>query len=103
MYGIMQTLHRQGEVMRKLLCWLRAIPFYIRSGGMWCPHLEEEIERHSAIVIAGEGYFRESKTLQHRSNEKVYQNATVMTTKCVRCGFERVGWFNGNEEDIPTI
>ena len=88
--------------MRKLICWIRAVPFFLRSG-IWCPHTYKELERHSGIVIAGDTYFRESKGLQHRAGEQVYQNATIITNRCIRCGQTDTGWFNGSEDNIPKL
>ena len=88
--------------MKKIICWLKAIPFYIRSG-IWSPHAYDEVERHTGIVIAGDTYFRESNSFNHLNGEKMYQNATIVTSKCTRCGAMEKAWFNGREEDIPKI
>lgn len=88
-------------MIRKIICYAKAVPMFIRCG-IWCPHIYEEVERHRGIVIANK-YFRESNSFKHLNSEKVYQNATIVTYKCIHCGAVDKGWFNGSEEDIPTI
>lgn len=89
-------------MIKKLICYIRAVPLFLKCGA-WSPHLFEEVERHECIVVSGENYFRESKDLRHLPGERVCRNATVITSKCIRCGVTEEAWFNGNEEDIPKI
>lgn len=79
--------------LKEFGCNIKAIPFYMRTG-VWIPHLYEEIETHKGIIIADETSFRESESLQHTENEKVYTDATITTMRCVYCGKELKDWYN---------
>ena len=89
-------------MIKRMICCLKAIPLLLRSG-IWCPHVFEEVERHKGIVIAGETSFRESNDLRHSNTERVYRDATIISSKCIYCGKEDKGWFAGDGENIQII
>ena len=78
--------------MKKIICWIKAIPFFIKSG-VWCPHLYEE-SKEKAIIISTENSYRVSKDYIHRPNETVHPNATLIRYRCKRCGAEELGWYD---------
>ena len=88
--------------MKKLICYIKAIPFFLKTG-IWCPHTYIEANREKAIIISTDNSFRVSKNLNHKENEKVHQNATLMTCKCKYCGEKELSWFDGNYEDVPLL
>ena len=88
--------------MKRILCYLKAIPQLVRSG-IWCPHTYKEIEKHPSIIITTKNGFRVAKNYMHRENETVYPNATLVKSKCKYCGAIELSWFNGKEENIPVI
>lgn len=79
--------------MYRVVCWIKAIPFFIRSG-IWCPHIYMEVKREKAIIIATSDSFRVSNNLLHNANEKVYPKATLITDRCVCCGKKNMSWFD---------
>ena len=88
--------------MKKIICYIKAIPFFIKSG-VWCPHMYIEVSKEKAIIISTDNNFRISKNLIHRENEKVHPNATLITCKCKYCGEKELSWFDGKYEDIPVL
>ena len=82
--------------MKRLLCWIKAIPLWIRTGH-FAPHLYE-CEYENRIVIATERSFRLSDSLEHKPGEIVYRNAIVQKCRCIYCGHEDVGWYENAEE-----
>lgn len=90
---------REHEDMRQMLCYLKAIPFYMRTG-IWCPHIYEETNRYKAIVIADNKSFRVSDNLLHRDDETVHPNAMVIQCKCTCCGSKEVSWYEREPEII---
>ena len=57
--------------MKRLLCWIKAIPLWIRTGH-FAPHLYER-EYENRIVIATERSFRLSDSLEHESRRNCLQ------------------------------
>ncbi len=87
--------------MRKLICYLKAIPFFIRSG-VWCPHRYKEESKETGIVIATDNSFRISDNFLHSNKEIVYPKATIIRSKCVHCGNEDISWYNTEPFVIKT-
>lgn len=85
--------------MTRIICWARAIPFWVRSG-IWCPHVYKEETREPAIIISTTNSFRVSDNYVHNPNETVHPKATLIKSKCVCCGKEERSWFDG---EIPII
>lgn len=79
--------------MKRIFCYLKAIPFYIRSG-VWCPHVYEEYDKYDGIVITTDHGFRVSDNLMHGKNEQIHPQATIIKSKCVCCGKEDLSWYN---------
>ena len=88
--------------MKRLLCYLKAIPFFLKTG-VWCPHIYIEVKREKAIVISTDNSFRVASNFIHKSNETVHPHATLMRNSCKCCGKEDLSWFDGNYEDIPVL
>lgn len=88
--------------MKKIICYLKAIPFFIRSG-VWCPHVYGENVYEPTIIIATQNHFRVSKDYIHNEHEKVYPNATLIKNKCIYCGHEITSWYNGKIDEMPVI
>lgn len=88
--------------MRRLICYLKAIPFWVRSG-VWCPHIYNEETYESAIIISTDYGFRVSDNYKHEPYETVHPKATLMRSKCLCCGKEELSWFDCPYEDIPVI
>lgn len=85
--------------MRRMLCCIKAVPFYIRTG-IWCPHVYEEVSRHKGIVMATEDGFRVSENLLHSERERVHPDATIVLCRCVSCGKEDLSWY---DREPPVI
>lgn len=81
--------------MRKLLCWIKAIPLWLRTGD-FVPHLYESTYEE-AIIIATDKGFRVSDNYNHKPNETVYPHAILERCKCVYCGAEDNSWYNDKE------
>ncbi len=79
--------------MKKILCYLKAIPFFILSG-VWCPHVYAEESRETGVVITTKTGFRVSDSLLHNTNETVHPKATILRSKCICCGHEDVSWYD---------
>ena len=82
--------------MKKLLCWIKAIPLWLRTG-LFVPHLYEATTE-DAIVIASVDGFRVSDNYEHANDEVVFKNAVVERCKCVFCGHETITWYANKEE-----
>lgn len=95
----MEILKDRGETMKRIVCWLKAIPFWLRTG-VWCPHVFIICESKPAIIIATDKSFRVSENYEHNENETVYPYATLMTWKCECCGTTTTDWSDG---DIPGL
>lgn len=78
--------------MRRLFCWIKAIPFFVKSG-FWCPHIYGETTEEPAIIISTENSFRISNSYEHQPNETVHKNAILMKSKCIYCGKEEICWY----------
>ena len=85
--------------MKKIICWLKAVPFWIKTGE-WISHLYKEDSHERCIIISTDNTFRVSKDYIHNENETVHPNATLVRAKCVHCGKELLSWFDG---EIPVI
>lgn len=79
--------------MKRAVCWIKAIPFWIKSG-VWCPHIYVEESREPAIIIANNEGFRVAQNYFHCHNETVYPKATLIRSKCKCCGKEDLSWFD---------
>lgn len=82
--------------MKKLRCWLSAIPLWIRTG-YFVPHLYE-CTHERAIIIATENGFRVADNYEHTPDETVYPNAVLERGKCVFCGHEELSWYESEDE-----
>lgn len=87
--------------MKRLLCYLKAMPFFIKSG-IWCPHEYEEGIRETGIVITTQNGFRISDNLLHNANETVHPKATILRGKCIYCGHEDVSWYDTEPYVVKT-
>lgn len=76
-----------------MLCYLRAIPFYLCSG-IWCPHVYKEIGSDKGIVITTKNSFRISDNFTHGENETVHPGAIIIRSKCTCCGHEELSWYD---------
>lgn len=79
--------------IKKTLCYIKAIPLYIKCG-VWSPHIYKEETREQAIIISTENSFRVSKSFIHNDEEIVHPNATLIKNKCIYCGKENFSWFD---------
>lgn len=79
--------------MKKIICYIKAIPLYFKIG-VWSPHVYEEVSRDKKIVVSTEYGFRISDNLIHNKNEKVHPKATVIKNKCKYCGCEDICWYD---------
>ncbi|MCM1045264.1 MAG: hypothetical protein NC417_07115 [Candidatus Gastranaerophilales bacterium] len=79
--------------MKKVLCYIKAIPLYLRTG-VWSPHMYEEISREQGIIISTDHGFRISDILAHKDNEKVHPKAVIIKNKCVYCGHKDISWYD---------
>ena len=70
--------------MKRIICWAKAIPFWIRSG-VWCPHIYVEESREPAIIIANDKGFRVAQNYMHYHDETVYPKATFIRSRCDLC------------------
>ena len=87
--------------MKRIICWAKAIPFWIRSG-VWCPHIYVEESREPAIIIANDKGFRVAQNYMHYHDETVYPKATLIRSRCECCGKEDLSWIDGEVEVIKT-
>ena len=78
-------------MIRKLICWMKAIPLWLRCGE-WVPHIYT-CEYEKTIIVAGEGYFRSQKGYEHIPGERVYQDACLITYTCKCCGHRAYAWY----------
>ena len=85
--------------MKRIICWLKAIPLLITTG-IWFPHDFIEDSCFNAIVISNKHGFRISNDYTHREDERVHPNATVIKIKCKCCGKTETGWYVG---EVPII
>jgi hypothetical protein len=84
------------KLLRRLKCYLKAIPFFLRSG-QWIPHMNT-CEYKKAIIIADENSFRVSNRYEHQIGETVYDNACLITYTCTCCGHKSYAWYPSWEE-----
>ena len=81
--------------MKRLICWFKAIPLWLRSG-YFVPHLYESAFE-DAIIIATEKGFRVSDNYKHTADETVYPNAVLERCRCIYCGHETQGWYTSKK------
>lgn len=79
--------------MKKFICYLKAIPLFLKCGA-WCPHKYEEVTREQCTIISTDNSFRISTTMAHNVNETVHPKATLIKSKCICCGKEDWSWFD---------
>ena len=77
--------------MKRLLCYIKAIPLWLRTG-YFVPHLYETTTE-DAIIIATENSFRVADNYNHSKEETVYPKAVLERYKCVFCGHEELAWY----------
>jgi len=82
--------------MKRLRCYIKAIPLWLRTG-LFVPHLYEATTE-DAIVIASVDSFRISDNYNHANDEVVFKDAVVERCKCVFCGHETLSWYVSREE-----
>ncbi len=82
--------------MKRLLCYIKAIPLWLRSG-YFVPHLYESTFE-DAIIIATENGFRVADNYEHSKEETVYKNAVLEKCKCIYCGHKTLAWYASKEE-----
>lgn len=82
--------------MRKILCWIKAIPFFVNSG-IWIPHVYVA-DYEKAIIIASRHGFRVSDNYQHSPEETVHKDACLIRYKCLHCGHEEFSWYRSWNE-----
>lgn len=87
--------------MKRILCWVKAIPLFLKCGA-WCPHIYKEVSREEAIIIATKNSFRVAKNFIHRDSETVHPKATLIRSKCECCGKEDFGWYDKEPFTIET-
>ncbi len=79
--------------MKRIFCYLKAIPFFLKSG-VWCPHVYHDESKETAIIISNDNGFRVSNNWLHGENERVHKNATLIRSKCIHCGKEELSWYD---------
>lgn len=79
--------------MKKLVCWIKAVPLWIKSG-YFVPHEFEVVSQERTIVIAGKDYFKVSDNYEHQAGEEVVRNALLEKSRCIHCGKEEVCWYD---------
>ena len=57
--------------MKRIFCYLKAIPFFLKSG-VWCPHVYHDESKETAIIISNDNGFRVSNNWLHGENERVH-------------------------------
>ena len=88
--------------MKRIICWIKAIPLFLKCGA-WCPHIYEEKTFIPSIIISHQYGFRVSDDYRHGSYETVHPKATLIVCKCLCCGKEELSWFDGSYDDIPVV
>lgn len=86
--------------MKKIICWLKAIPLWVRTG-LFVPHLYEATYE-DAIIIAKPDGFRVADNYEHSEEETVYPKAVLERCKCVFCGHEELAWYESRCE-VPRM
>lgn len=84
---------------KTLFCYLRAVPFFLKSG-IWCPHIYKDESKEKAIIISTDNGFRVSNNWLHNDNERVHTNATLIRSRCIHCGKEELSWYDKEPEVI---
>lgn len=81
---------------KRIICYLKAIPFYLRTGE-FIPHVfKDTYER--AIVITDGRTFRVSENLEHTAKEHVFPNGCLIRSRCKYCGAEDLSWYRDYDE-----
>ena len=78
---------------RRIFCWIRAIPFFLKSD-VWCPHVYKEECRENVIIISNDNGFRVSENYIHSHNETVHPKATLVRSRCSYCGKQELSWYD---------
>jgi hypothetical protein len=84
--------------MKRLICYIKAIPLWLRTG-LFVPHLYEATTE-DAIIIATDNSFRVADNYNHSEDEVIYPNAIVERCKCVFCGHKTMAWYASKEDLI---
>ena len=79
--------------MKRIICCIKAIPFFLKSG-IWCPHIYKEYSKENAIIISTDSSFRVSDSYLHANCETVHPKATLIKNRCICCGKEDWSWFD---------
>ena len=82
--------------MRKLVCWSKAIPLWLKTG-IFASHCYESTAE-DAIIIATEKSFRVANDYKHTPDETVYPHAVLERCKCMFCGHEELAWYTDRKE-----
>jgi len=83
--------------MKRILCWIKAIPLLLRCG-VWAPHLYGYTTYERAIIVATDKSFRVAKDYKHEPGEKVYPDACLIKSQCVHCKHEDISWYHSWNE-----
>ena len=84
--------------MRRIICWLKAIPFFMKTWE-WIPHVYQE-KYEKAIIVSTENSFRVATGYDHKPGETVHKNACLIRQKCKHCGCEKLGWYENWDEKL---
>ena len=78
-------------MIRKLICWVKAIPLWFRCGE-WVPHIYT-CDYEKVNIATGERHFRVTRGYEHAAGEKVYPDACLITYTCNHCGHKTYAWY----------
>lgn len=90
-----RCMNRPSRRSPKLVCWLKAIPLWIKTG-YFVPHLYD-VTTEPAIIISTERGFRIADSYEHEDGEIVHPYAVLEKCKCVFCGHEELSWYESLE------
>lgn len=84
--------------MKQLICYIKAIPFYLRTGE-FIPHIFKDSKTYTSDIFVTENDFRLAETYTHLPQEKLIKNATIYESECKYCGKKIMAWSKG---EIPV-
>lgn len=87
---------------KKLICYIKAIPYWFLTGN-FIPHIFEEIERREGTIISTDTSFRESNSYQHTIEETVHKNCVIFVSECKFCGELDLSWYDKDQSDPYDI
>lgn len=88
-------------MIRKIICWLKAIPFYLRTG-LWVQHCYEDTYE-KAIIVCTDTKFKASDNFFHTSGERIYPKACLIRSRCIYCGHKDVSWYKDYDEYMAIV